>query len=378
MLWISGTAKAQGASHVTQGIPCQDRALYYPDAPNPLIVIGVIADGVGSARYGEEGAEHTVRTVKRELNRLIVQPSYQNPDYPQPTQAETQQLFAEIVKTLHIKLTQVAQDKGCPIKELACTLLAFVAHAHWFIAMQIGDGFIVVRSPENKEYRLLFQPNLEKGEFVNQTRVIITPNVLTALQCVSLPRVDFVCAATDGLERVALKHGHGDWSAPSPFFSGFEIHFLETYLKGTEQTDIAKQLNQDIKSYLISDQFDEDIDDDDKAIVCSVWCENKSHTQKRIDCLHRAVDAYRQTSTRPDVVEPPVASPSAAISIPTSSNSKTQETEKKSLKSRKRWQKAFPGLISIILVVILMLIRCCITILTMIANFINHLLRGLS
>src|SRR5690242_186663 len=63
--WRIVAALARGTSHVTENLPCQDRAAYWISAPGALraVAIGVIADGAGSATYADVGAQTAVDTA---------------------------------------------------------------------------------------------------------------------------------------------------------------------------------------------------------------------------------------------------------------------------------------------------------------------------
>ena len=124
-----------------------------------------------------------------------------------------------------------AIEGGYSVDDLACTLLVVVATPHWVIAMQIGDGFITLRCQE-KDLQLLFSP--DKGEYLNETTFVTSATALTAMQvCVRSGKPDFICAATDGLERVAIRMS--DWTPFEPFFQPLEEYLRET--KYPEQQD---------------------------------------------------------------------------------------------------------------------------------------------
>jgi hypothetical protein len=90
--------------------------------------------------------------------------------------------------------------------------------------MQIGDGFIVVRSQES-EYQLLFQP--DKGEFANETTFITSSNALDEMQVrVLTGHQQFICASTDGLEKLAIRFS--DWTPFALFFKPLEEYLGET------------------------------------------------------------------------------------------------------------------------------------------------------
>lgn len=122
--------------------------------------------------------------------------------------------------------------------------------------MQIGDGFIVVRS-QDSEYQLLFQP--DKGEFVNETTFITSANALTEMQVkVILDKQDFICASTDGLEKVAIRLS--EWEPFSPFFKPLEEYLHEPITPGNEDKYLMEFLN--------SERLNSRTDDDKTLLLC--------------------------------------------------------------------------------------------------------------
>ena len=60
MAWKAVARSATGASHLKQQIPCQD---YGGCKVLNDVIIGAIADGAGSAKYADIGAQLAVKTV---------------------------------------------------------------------------------------------------------------------------------------------------------------------------------------------------------------------------------------------------------------------------------------------------------------------------
>jgi hypothetical protein len=257
--WKSISRSVVGTSHQQQAIPCQD---YGGDRVLDQIMIGAVADGAGSAQYAEVGAKLAVTTALDYLAATEAwlqerQQSWQAlPTIPSEVQAR--KLLTKTVEQVRSALTQVADQQGYGVEQLACTLLIFLATPQWIVAMQIGDGFIVIR-PQHQEYQLLFQP--DKGEFANQTTFVTSATALAEMQVrvVAAPQA-FICAATDGLERVAIRLS--DWQAFPPFFKP-----LEEYLAETAQPE---QEDDYLISFLTSDRLN-DRTDDDKTLLLALY-----------------------------------------------------------------------------------------------------------
>ena len=248
MAWRAVVRSSIGTSHQNHQMPCQD----YGDCKilNDVIV-GAVADGAGSVKYAEVGAQLAVKTVLEYLTNVEKWRQFQLPD-----EQEAKELFANIVNKVVTALQEQAVSHGYSIDDLACTLLVVIATPVWVIAMQIGDGFIVVRF-QQEEHILLFQP--DKGEYINETTFVTSVNALDKMRvCVQPGHQEFICAATDGLERLAIRMS--DWTPFAPFFQP-----LEEYLR---ETNDPEQKDEYLKSFLDSERLNARTDDDKTLLLC--------------------------------------------------------------------------------------------------------------
>lgn len=257
MAWKAVARSAIGTSHQKQQVPCQDYGGY---KLLNNVIIGAVADGAGSAKYANVGAKLAVETVITYLARLQARLQKRKPNceaLKQPISGEeANKRFVKIVKKVVATLQKQATSNSYAMKDLACTLLVFVATPYWIAAMQIGDGFIVVHS-QGGDYQMLFLPH--KGEFINQTTFVTSKNALREMQVVVLHRKqEFICAATDGLERVAIDMSN--WTAFPPFFKPLLEYLEET--SEPEQEDVY------ITSFLNSARLNERTDDDKTLLLC--------------------------------------------------------------------------------------------------------------
>ncbi|NEU84032.1 PP2C family serine/threonine-protein phosphatase [Nostoc sp. UIC 10630] len=251
MNWKAVARSAIGTSHHKQGIDCQDYGDYriFDD-----VIVGAVADGAGSAKHSDVGSRLAVETVLKCFSEINEFPQKQD---SQPlSQEEAQKVFAEIVNKVITELQKQANEEDYSINDLACTLLVFVATPDWVAAMQIGDGFIVMRS-QGSQYQLLFQP--DKGEFANETTFITSTNALKEMQVKVIPeKQEFICASTDGLEKVAIRLS--DWELFSPFFKPLEEYLHEP----VNQEDEDKYLME----FLNSERLNSRTDDDKTLLLC--------------------------------------------------------------------------------------------------------------
>lgn len=237
---------ATGTSHLKQQIPCQD---YGSCKVLDRAIIGAVADGAGSATYADVGAKLAVDTVLECLTKG-------NFSELPPDGEEARELFTQVVNKVVATLEAQAISKGYAIAELACTLLAFVATPTWVAAMQIGDGFIVLRC-QNEQPQLLFSP--DKGEYINETTFVTSATALAGMKVdVRSQQPEFICAATDGLERVAIRMS--DWTPFNPFFQP-----LEQYLR--EASDLEQE-DEYLIRFLDSDRLNARTDDDKTLLLC--------------------------------------------------------------------------------------------------------------
>ncbi|MGY6528524.1 MAG: PP2C family serine/threonine-protein phosphatase [Cyanobacterium sp.] len=232
--WRAIARSAVGVGHQKQNIPCQDFGAYSLIAPD--VMVGAVSDGAGSAKFSDRGAEIAVETS------ILLFQKYSKDNYDErwePTLERVKKIFEHILKHILKKIKQEAQNLNCDYRELACTLLVFLATPHGMMAMQIGDGFIVAR-PYDGELQLLFNP--DKGEYINETTFVTSSNAIEEMQVQVFDwKPYFICASTDGLENVAIEYKN---SKPfNAFFSPLEEYLEETLVPEEEDKYIQDFLN---------------------------------------------------------------------------------------------------------------------------------------
>ncbi len=257
-MWKAIAHSAIGTRHQQLQQPCQDYSQYWIAEST---IVGAIADGAGSAPYGDIGARLAVETAVKVLIPTVTTASNSTPKAGQTrlefSETAARDLFTDLVQQVVRVLQTQAETTGAAIADLACTLLVFVATRSGGMALQIGDGFIVTGTPETQDYQLLFQP--QKGEFINQTTFVTATDVLEQMQvCVDPGMWPFICAATDGLERVALRLR--DWSPHPPFFQP-----LADCLRLYTQPGEAEAY---LQAFLESERLNAYTDDDKTLLSC--------------------------------------------------------------------------------------------------------------
>lgn len=165
-MWNIIQCAAQGRSHISSEIPCQDKTFSYSD--NGMSIIA-LADGAGSARLSHFGAETVTEFVCCEI-------SDQFDEYYAQTDAgyAAQQMMSGIEKTLE----QKACELKCNVKELASTLLLAAVKDDRYILIHIGDG--VIGYYKNGEVKTASQP--DNGEFANTTIFTTSKNAVASMK----------------------------------------------------------------------------------------------------------------------------------------------------------------------------------------------------
>ena len=252
-----------GTSHAATGLPCQDYASY---ERYEKYCIGAVSDGAGSRSFSEYGSR---LAVDESLNYLIEKLKCSRNKNPFSSQTNAEDIFHGLISTVRekinekaIRLTNELKQQVFP-SDLACTLLVFVAFPEGVAAMQLGDGFIVVRDYGSTEYKLLFPSNKDDDLPVNYTTFITSEKeeIESGLQVGILSnRVSFICASTDGLEGVAI-----NFATQNPYPRFFIP--LEQYIQETKEEYLKEDSY--ITDFLKLEQLNLITSDDKTLLLCS-------------------------------------------------------------------------------------------------------------
>ncbi|MDO5768027.1 MAG: protein phosphatase 2C domain-containing protein [Psychrobacter sp.] len=201
--WCISGASVRGLSHQQRNLPCQDRHGYRHVSHYPNWSIAVVADGAGSKRYSDIGAELIVTATLDFLNdwlssQLIMAhqadlPAMEQADFnitaasglkaaSEPNvQSESQaaspnrnvalaQVTAQIIAAcqsqslarrlyehLYLQLRQYADQHSIPIDTLGSTLIATMQSPQGVILIHIGDGRAAYQD-SNGQWHALMKP----------------------------------------------------------------------------------------------------------------------------------------------------------------------------------------------------------------------------
>lgn len=293
--WKAIARSEIGTSHISDRKPCQDYAGYkqYKD-----YFIGAVSDGAGSRALSQHGSQLAVETT---LDYFVDKlENARRGSNPLSSQEDAEALFRELIGVIRDRITQKAEAWPKEAKntvspsQFACTLLVFIAFPKGIAAMQLGDGFIVIRDFKDKNYNLLFASTKDGDQPVNYTTFITSApaEIEKDLQIVYRPNpVSFVCASTDGLESVALD------LVNQKAYPGFFIT-LEKYVQET----LEPERDSYISAFLQSERINRKTDDDKTILLC---------TNPNAD---PAPEINAITTSQPPAPLPPTSTPPPVVS----------------------------------------------------------------
>ena len=242
-VWKAVAASVAGTSHARTKQPCQDASYCRVVGGNTLI--GAVADGAGSARLGGEGAQVAARAAVEAIAAGLA---------GLEGSATSEQWKCVLRGAMGMARVQVEISSallGAPLRELACTLLLFVARPGLVVASQIGDGAVVVRDAGG-EFHSLTTP--QNGEYANTTTFLVSPDALKTVQHQAWEKAFTGLAAfTDGLQRLALVMPVGN---PHVKFFAPLFGFTE---KASDADIATRALDEFLRSSKVTERADDDL-----------------------------------------------------------------------------------------------------------------------
>ena len=207
--WRIVAASVRGAGHEKTGQPCQD-AVCHQIGPGGWLVAAV-ADGAGTARLGDAGAQAAVRAAVDATIRRWPAADFDREAGISDDDLWRRSLVAAVEEARSAVEIEAARCDA-EVRDLASTLIVLVAGPSIVAAAQIGDGAAVVADATG-ELTALTKP--DAGEYLNETVFLVTPGAATRLQTIVWHGVAAHLAAfSDGLQLLALKMPAGTPHAP--------------------------------------------------------------------------------------------------------------------------------------------------------------------
>lgn len=204
--WQMIAASVPGMSHRSRGLPCQDA--YRVDELARGGMVAAVADGLGSARWSDRGAQAAVdaaiTTLGTTLRRAL-------PKSERAWLDVMQNAFAAARTTL----VTLAATEDRPLADYATTLIVTVVTDRWLAIGQVGDGAVVVQ-PAQKEVCTMSAP--QRGEFANETLPITNRDALANVTYCCQPQGPQALALfSDGVQQICLNTA--DYAPHQPFFA---------------------------------------------------------------------------------------------------------------------------------------------------------------
>lgn len=261
--WRVVAASVCGTSHQKRSQPCQD-AHGWQITPEGVL-IAAVADGAGSATFGEVGAQVAVRTVISHLyqSNWLSFPAAFNAQKPsdglesklsEVPQVSSSHLPPPIFQALESARNAVeleAQTRQSSVREFATTLLVVVATPQWVVATQVGDGAVVMEEAD----RAIALTAPQSGEYINETTFLVSPNALETAQFLFWQgSPTHLAMFSDGLQLLALEMPAA--KPHPPFFSPLFRFISQDDL---DDGDAQAQLENFLNSPRVTERTDDDI-----------------------------------------------------------------------------------------------------------------------
>jgi hypothetical protein len=204
-MWRVRGFSVQGYAHLTEGIPCQDA---YRQAVVGSSAVLAVADGAGSRPRSAEGAAVLVTITVEVLTGMLKAPG--DPPDGRLLKKRLDQAY-ERIRGQFLRQATLLGGEG-RAGDFAATLVAAVVTDGLLGIIQVGDGFVVVRTASRQggmAYHLLSRPEVS-GQHSNETVFVTSAAAETAeITCVADPGITGILLSTDGLMPAALAYEQG-------------------------------------------------------------------------------------------------------------------------------------------------------------------------
>ena len=245
--WRFAATSVTGTSHVRSGGGCQDSyATHVFDALEGPVLIVAVSDGAGSARAGAVGSALATGCVIEQAVAWLIS-GRRVGDIDVATARDW-------LNGIREHIAEKAGEAESEMRDFAATLLFAVVSQTHSVFVQLGDGAIVVLTPEH-EWSWVFWPM--HGEYANTTYFVTDDAAAKNLQFEARPRpVREIAAFTDGLEPLVLEFKTK--SAFQPFFGRMFRPLRASTVAGRDE-QLSAQLTAYLRSPVITAKADDDL-----------------------------------------------------------------------------------------------------------------------
>lgn len=242
--WRLAAASALGTSHAKTGAPCQDAHGWALIGEDPILVL-VAADGAGSARYSDSGAQLAAAELLDSVRGFFAD--------GRPLEELTRETAQAWLGNVVARITHRAEADGRAIREYACTLLAAIVSPSHACFLQVGDGAMVVR-PRGDDWAYIFWP--QHGEFINQTVFVTDAAAIDSVEFSSQAGpVDEIAVFTDGIEALVLHYA--SQTVHGPFFDQM-IQAVRALPSDGFDHGLSEKLDRYLSSSVVCERTDDD------------------------------------------------------------------------------------------------------------------------
>lgn len=240
-LWKIVSASVNGASHEKSGQPCQDFHSWKV-IDGEILIVGV-ADGAGSALFGDEGSKLAVQTAIKRLSDLIDKSKFSDDSY-------LHNILIDALKSAKTTIEDKAQSENKAIRDFATTLILLIATDELVSAIQIGDGAVIVK--EDDIIATLTKPRYR--EYINETEFLTSVTDFDDLK-IEIKRcpIKDLAIMSDGLQMIAL-----NLPEYTPF-EGFFLPMFDFLEKAKDEEKANKKLEEFLRSPRVIERTDDDL-----------------------------------------------------------------------------------------------------------------------
>lgn len=247
--WIG--ACSVGTSHTKSGTECQDRAacLEVRGKDGRSVLIAVVSDGAGSAKYSSIGSHLVVRCFAFKAVTYV-----RDGGIVDNIKEDTIRNWLDEIRD---RISAAARSKDSVPREFAATMIAAVVSDRIATIAHIGDGACVLRRRENQEWEVPSWP--AHGEYASSTYFVTDdpqPNLRFTIIDAGISELAIF---SDGLERLALDFSD---NRPSEKFFGPMFAPIAVNRAGRNRS-----LSKALRSFLDSPKITERTDDDKSLVL---------------------------------------------------------------------------------------------------------------
>jgi hypothetical protein len=244
--WLIVGGSASGASHLKNGLPCQDYCAF--KVMKSGWGVAVVSDGAGSAAHAAIASQVIVKEAVTVFSPWIQKnaTTAKLPDY-----ATWQALAVQNFQLIKNHLAQFCQKQQLDLAQASATLMVLVFSPSGLLVSHIGDGRGAYQT-QSGDWQPLFSPY--KGEYANETIFLNSDIWANPSQFIDSQVVDMPCSAfallTDGMERHSFVCNTWDESLQkyidpnqpfANFFNPLVNHLVQMQKKGAKPAEIQEK-----------------------------------------------------------------------------------------------------------------------------------------